>query len=202
MEEMNVAEVDLEEVAEVLDPTTTPRDISAWHVSNLLESARLITKGDVRYHEYEGAPLGIMSMGRIWEHAADAYMSQWAKDRGGLYIPNVTCIGDDVVCSLDGLVRLPAVWHVVEIKLRFTASTDIPLKHRQQVMAYCHAACVDSALYVDLHVTSGPPTASAFIRRLSFTKQEIAENWQMIVSTKQFLEAQGCSPQSPRGTYD
>ena len=86
MEIYNASPLNLEDVADAMDPPK-PRDTGRWHVSNLLESANLITKGDTRYHEYEGAPLGIMSMGRIWEAAADAYLLVAAEEGLGKLTP-------------------------------------------------------------------------------------------------------------------
>lgn len=190
--------LNLEDVADALDPPK-PRSTGRWHVSNLLESAKLITKGDTRYHEYEGVPLGIMSMGRIWEAAADAYIAKWATERGGFYSPNIVAEKDDIMASLDGAIYLPeGNVYVVEIKLRFTANTDIPFQHRQQVLAYCAIYRTNLVCYVDLHLTSNPPRAEGAMRFLKFTQQEIDENWQMIIQTKAYLESNGYGPGNPR----
>jgi len=191
--------LNLEDVADALDPPK-PRDTDRWHVSNLIESAQLITKGDIRYHEYEGVPKGIMSMGRIWEAVADTYTQKWVAGHIGYYWSNVVAEKDDVVASLDGILLLPEkCFHVVEIKLRFTANTDIPFRHQQQLLAYCAIISTDLACYVDLHLTSNPPSAEGAMRFLKFTQQEIVENWQMITATKAYLESNWCRPGNPRG---
>jgi len=194
--------IDLEQIADCcagsiprIPPKT--RDYSAWHVSNLLESARHIVKGDIRYHEYEGHPLGIMSLGRVWEAAVDAYLTRYAKQQGGYFIPDVELDADGIVGSLDGVLCLPKYGTLVsESKLRFTISPEIPLSHLQQVRSYCHLLGTDLVCYVSGHVASNPPCALGTMRIIRFTRQSIEECWQGIVNTKTYLEKMGCGPQA------
>ena len=177
----------------------TQRDYSRWHVTNLLESARMIAKGDNRYHEYEGHPSGIMSFGRIWESAMDCYLANYAVCRDGMYVPDVELVRDGVVASLDGIMLLSTVssgWMVCETKLRFTQNGEIPVSHLQQVRAYCMLAGVTRVCYVSGHVSSTPPTATARLRVIQLTKQSIRETWDMIVNTKRYLESLGITPSS------
>jgi len=179
-----------------------PRDKTAWHVSNLLQSAHLIAKGDTRYHEYEGEVKGIMSWGRIWEAAVDCYLTHYAVNLGGFYQPDVESIKDDIIASLDGIMWLPDMgWLVCETKLRFTLNGEIPLSHLQQVRAYCHLAETDLVCYVSGHITSRPPTAEARMRIIRLTKQSIEETWQGIVRTKGYLVGQGCCPEGVSSDY-
>lgn len=174
----------------------TPRDYSRWHVSNLLQSAYLIAKGDVRYHEFEGEPYGIMSWGRIFEAAIDCYLTDYAIQQGGFYSPDMESAKDDILGSLDGVMYLPDLgWLVCETKLRFTLNGEIPLSHLQQVRAYCYLAETDLVCYVSGHITSKPPTAQARMRIIRFTEQSILETWQGIVRTKKYLVGQGCCPE-------
>ena len=85
----------------------TPRNFSVWHVSNLLQSGHLIAKGDVRYHEYEGEILGIMSLGRVWQVVVDHYLTHYAVNLGGFYTPDIESVKDDILGSLDGVMWLP-----------------------------------------------------------------------------------------------
>lgn len=199
--------IDLERVADLCCDSDSerrppaPRDDSVWHVSNLLKSAALIAKGDVRYWESDGEPSGIMSMGRIWESAVDCYLAHYVGLHRGAYIPNVMLSGDylskmdNIVGSLDGLIRLPDFgWMVSETKLRFSTRSDIPLDHLQQIRAYCHLAHVNTACYVSGHLSSAPPSAVAKMRVLRFTEQSIAECWQMIVNTREYLAKLGLGP--------
>ena len=173
----------------------TPRDYQRWHISNLLQSGHLIAKGDVRYHEFEGEPYGIMSMGRMWETNIDCYLTNYATQQGGFYTPDVESIKDNVLGSLDGIMWLPELgWMVCETKLRFTLNGEIPLSHLQQVRAYCHLVETDLVCYVSGHITSKPPTAQARMRIIRLTKQSIQETWQGILGTKKYLLNQGCSP--------
>jgi len=175
------------------------RNYQAWHVSNLLQSAHLIAKGDVRYHEFEGEPYGIMSWGRIWESAVDCYLTDCAVQHGGFYQPDVESIKDDIIASLDGIMWLPDMgWLVCETKLRFTLNGEIPLTHLQQVRAYCHLAETDLVCYVSGHLSSRPPTAEARMRIIRLTKQSIRETWQGIVRTRDYLAGHGCCPEGER----
>ena len=192
--------IDLERVADLCAvglkrKPPTPRDYSKWHVSNLLQSANKIARGEIVYHEYEGHPLGIMSLGRIWESALDCYLADYAVSRGGVYIPDVEQEQDDVLGSLDGLMWLPELgWMVCETKLRFTLNGEIPLSHLQQVRTYCYLAKTDLVCYVSGHLSSRPPTARAEMRIIRLTQQSIEETWGMIVNTRDYLLGQGCCP--------
>ncbi len=172
-----------------------PRNYQAWHVTNLLESGRLIAKGDTCYYEFEGRPSGIMSLGRVWEAAVDRYLAYYAAQRGGFYVPDVGYVEDSIVASLDGIMYLPDLgWLVCESKLRFTLNEEIPLAHLQQVRAYCYAVDTDLVCYVSGHLSSTPPTARAAMRIIRLTKQSIEECWQGIVNTRDYLAKCGCSP--------
>jgi len=193
-------QIDLEQVAGlcavgVKRKPPTPRDFSKFHVTNLLESARLISRGDVRYHEYEGHPKGIMSLGRIWETSMDCYLIDYATQKGGVYIPDVEQEQDGIIASLDGIMILPDLGvMVVETKLRFTLRDEILLKHLQQVRAYCHLAGTDLVCYVSGHLTSAPPTAQALLRIFRLTKLSIKETWEGLVNTKEYLTSRGLGP--------
>jgi hypothetical protein len=200
MEILRTESINLELVADLCSfekhkEQPTIRDRSKWHVSNLIESSKSISRGDNTYHEYEGEPSGIMSMGRIWESAVDCYLFDYAAQRDGFYSPNIEQIKDDILGSLDGMMYLPGVGTpVCETKLRFTQSSEILGKHLQQIRAYCHLLDTDLACYISGHISSNPPTARAEMRIIRFTKQSIQENWEMLVHTKNWLIECGCSP--------
>lgn len=196
--------IDLEKVADLCAigmkrKPPTPRDFQKWHVSNLLHSGHLIAKGDVRYHEFEGRPNGLMSWGRLWEGCVDYYLTHYAVNLGGFYTPDVESIKDGILGSLDGIMWLPDIgWMVCETKLRFTLNGEIPLSHLQQVKAYCYLAETDIVCYVSGHIVSNPPTAQARMRIIRLSEQSIQETWQGIVNTKNYLTEQGCCPNQNR----
>ena len=172
-----------------------PRDVSKFHVTNLIDSAKQITKGVNEYHEYQGAPKGIMSLGRIWESVADIYLQWWVGGRRGGFVSDVVVEGDGIIASLDGVVFLPELGPMVqESKLRFTLNEEIPIRHQQQVKAYCHLARVTKVLFAILSLTSSPPVAHARLTMMEFDLQSIEENWEMILNTKKFLEGIGEGP--------
>jgi len=194
--------LNLEEVADLCSVgmggrQPMPRDTTKFHVSNLLQSARLIAKGDTRYHEYEGEIKGIMSWGRIWETSVDCYLAHYAVKLGGFYQPDIVVESKDgIIASLDGIMWLPDLgWLVCETKLRFTLNRKLPLAHLQQVRAYCHLAGINLVCYVSGHLSSRPPTAEAWMRIIRLTEQSIQETWQGIVSTREYLVRQGCRPE-------
>ncbi len=201
MDMLLVEPIDLELVADLCAqsqkrPPSPARDRSRWHVSNLLTSAHLIAKGDIRYHEFEGHPSGIMSFGRIWEFAVDCYLTYYAAKRGGFFTSDMESVAGGIIGSLDGVMWLPDLgWLVCETKLRFTLNGDIPLGHLQQIRAYCYLAGTDLVCYVSGHVSSTPPTAQATMRIIRLTKQSIEECWQGILNTKKYLESRDCCPQ-------
>ena len=180
----------------------TPRNLSVWHVTNLLRSAQLIAKGDTRYWEGDDTPSGIMSWGRIWESAVDCYLQNYAVQRDRVYLPDIELEKNDVFGSLDGLMCLPDLgWMVCETKLRFTLNDEIPLDHLQQMRAYCHLASTNEVCYVSGHLSSAPPTAKAAMRIIRFTGQSIGECWQGIVNTKEYLIKQGCGPKRNQSAH-
>lgn len=171
------------------------RDKSRWHVSNLLNAAYQIARGNVVYPEYEGEVKGIMSFGSLWELMIDCYLTDYAIQHGGFYQSDVESIKDDIIASLDGIMWLPDLgWMVCETKLRFSLNGEIPLAHLQQVRAYCHLAETDLVCYVSGHISSRPPVAEARMRIIRLTEQSITECWQGIVNTKEYLIGQGCCP--------
>jgi hypothetical protein len=192
--------IDLEEVVRlcrtgIKRDQPKERDKSRWHVSNLLNAGREIVRGNVVYPEYNGAVKGIMSFGSLWELMVDCFLSDYAAKQSGFYSPDVECVRDDIIASLDGVVFLPDFGMMVaETKLRFTQGRDIPFSHIQQISAYCHLMSTDLVCYVSGHVSSTPPTVTAALRVLRLEKQRIAETWQGICSTKKYLESQGCVP--------
>lgn len=187
--------IDLEQVADLCAVgmqrrPPTPRDLSKYHVTNLLESAKLITKGQTRYHEYEGHPSGIMSLGRIWESAVDCYLTHYAIRHGGFYLPDMEYERNGIIASLDGLIVLPDISDrlmVAETKLRFSVNDEIPLRHLQQVRAYCYLVSTDLVAYVSCHLSSAPPTVEASLKVIRLEQESIDETWAGLVKTKEYL---------------
>lgn len=205
MEILYQSPIDLELVADlcaigIQREPPTPRDFDKWHVSNLIDSAKLISKGDTRYHEFEGEPSGIMSFGRVWESAVDCYLIYFAVQKSGVCVPDMELTKDDILGSLDGIMILPKLGMLVcETKLKFSLHGEIPLRDLQQTRAYCHLADTDLVCYVSGHLSSTPPTARAELRIIRFTQQSIEETWEMLKNTKDYLIKCRCSPEHPNG---
>jgi len=200
MELLYQKSIDLERVADLCEPgiereKPEPRDHSAWHVTNLLEASRLITKGKPCYPEGKEAPSGIMSLGRIWETAVDCYLADHVRrEMGGEFMPDVLLEKDDICGSLDGMIFGTEEGMVAECKLRFTLNLEIPMNHLRQIRAYCHLADTDTVCYVSGHISTTPPMAQALLRVIRFTQLSIEETWQGILNTKKYLEGLGIGP--------
>jgi len=197
--------VDLERVADlcavgIKHSPPTPRNFQKWHITNLIASAKLITQGDVRYsgdNEVLPSIRALGYLGRIWETAIDCYLTDWAVNRGGVYLPDTELEEEGIIASLDGLAFLPDLGSMItETKLRFSIKDEIPMSHLQQVRAYCHLARVDQVCYVSGHISTAPPTAKAQLRILKLTERSIQETWEMIINTKKYLEGLGITPSS------
>lgn len=198
--ESEIQPINLEEAADII-AGKTDRDYSKWHVTNLIESAYQISKGNTVYHEYEGEPKGIMSLGRIWEGVVDQYMVEYAASRNLEYIADVVTECSGIVASLDGMLLSDTEAIVVETKLRFTLNQEIPLRHLQQTRVYCAVLMagkctlsVGKVMYPILRLTSTPPTAVAEMVTIQHSLPSIRETWDMIINTKTYLESLGIKP--------
>ena len=196
METIFAETVDLELVADlcaigIKRKPLTPRNYEKWHVSNLIDSAKLISRGDVRYSGDNEVPPSIRALGhigRIWESAIDCYLAYYAVQKGGVYVPDMEQEKDGILGSLDGIMILPELGVLVcETKLKFSLHGEIPLRDLQQTRAYCYLADTDLVCYVSGHLSSAPPTARAEMRVFRFTQQSIKETWEMLVNTRDYL---------------
>jgi len=210
MEIVHRIPIDLEHCANLLErravsstgikPPPASRDFSRFHDTNLLDSAQSILKGDNTYHQPTAAPVGIMSLGRIWESVADVWLSDYARSQGGFFTPNVMSECDNIVASLDGLIYLPNVYPdqpmVAETKLRFTTSDEIPDRHERQIGCYCIMAGTCYAAYCRLQIGARPPIASAELIVLHFSHLWLNDVWKSVVATREFLESIGQVPKA------
>lgn len=203
MEIIQRVPIDLEALADLL-PTVSrkpsrpaPRDSSVWHVTSLLNSQQEIIRGRNVYSDSGGPPLGIMSLGKIWEHIADQFLTDYAHRLGGMFIPNVSMSRDSVHVSLDGVLYLPSIAPepiISESKLRFTSSDAIPDSHLRQITCYCAVYDTCFVAYTVLRIGSKPPTAEAEVIFGHIPHNQITEMWSGVVKTKEYLESLGITP--------
>ena len=150
---------------------------------------------------------GILDMGRVWEAVSIRALDAWACKRGMIVQkPDRGLCVDGVWMTIDGILQTTAAHDeiesmdhplaVVECKLRFTQIDDVRSskaweKWMRQVKSYCYGLGVRTAWVVVGSVTSRPPSAKSKIEIVTFTETELAENWQLIMNTKEYLERIG-----------
>ena len=188
-----------------------PARAEGWHITDIIKASKALAQGKAVnpedfYCAGDGAhkelsedlarakELGLLDMGHFWEAAARPAFVQWCGSRFGLQAtgPQQT-EADGIIANADALVKdlqTQTVVAVAECKFRFSAKTD-PVTNdewMQQVKGYCHIWETNAVWMVVGNVRSGPPGAGSRIYMLTFTDEEIDENWQLLVNTREYLE--------------
>lgn len=191
------SKIPLSEVAALVDPPMY-RD-PGFHVSELIAKVEEMSSSKRRYDDDEEES-GLMSMGKIWEAVMRHWMAQYCSNMGLHFQPSVKVQMDEIFGNLDGVVELVVdgmimqVMAVVESKFTTTkdARPESKWKWLSQGKAYCHMLGEDNPLCVWYPVLqipkSGPPDAVFHLFTHTFKEHETAENWQMLLNMKQYLE--------------
>ena len=194
-----------------LGAQTEPR-APGWHMTSLIRASEELAKAnDINPWDYweagqeeeeEGAfeakfdenVRGMMAMGKLWEEAVRPAFRQWCGQRFGLFTQGPSQREmEGIHANCDGLVTAPGTGDVVavmECKFRFTHETN-PLKQdhwMRQVKGYCRMWGTDSVWFVVGNVRQRPPSAGSRVYMLTFSRQEIEENWALLTNTKNWLE--------------
>ena len=188
-----------------------PARAEGWHITDIIKASKELAQGkavnpDDFYCAGDGAhkelskdlarakELGLLDMGHFWEAAARPALVQWCGSKFGLLATGPQqAEADGIIANADALVKDPytqSVVAVAECKFRFSARTE-PLANEewmQQVKGYCHIWGTSAVWMVVGNVRQAPPGAGSRIYMLTFTDDEINENWQMLVNTRQYLE--------------
>jgi len=174
-------------------PTRAP----GYHLTDLIRASKLIARNKpiTPREEPDDMVQGLMDMGRFWEEASRSSFNGRVRKLGfNTSLPEQReC--DGVICNVDGLVFSEAsaksIIAVHESKFRFTPRSDPRdnLDWMAQCKGYCYAFGVRSVWMPVANITTRPPSASSRIYMLDFSEQEIQENWQMILKTKDYLES-------------
>lgn len=190
-------------------------DRHGTHLTGLLRISRgLAVSGNI--YDEPVQPNGRMNMGKIWERCALDWLraAVWA-DGVSIRAPYQTEM-DGVAVTLDGLsykgtqrrrngtLRPVHPIFVVECKLRFARPhqpQDRP-DWIEQVKGYCYSVGVKAAWMPVLFLPRMPDQPSAQLFKLSFTTQELKENWQMVMSAKRYIESRGGASEEDRPIAD
>lgn len=180
---------DLPRVSQLLCPPQ-PRDLTKWHVSDLI--SKILGDGERGETDWGN---NIMALGTIWEEVVmRRVVAEVTLDKGIVPLFDVKRELDGIIGTLDGLLCLPdsigggmMPW---ECKVRFRPRHH-PREYNRwmyQVKAYCHMVGSNKAWFTGLFVSNRPPNADLAWWELEFSKEELEENWQMIVNMKEYLE--------------
>jgi len=188
----------------IVDPFDPPQNRKpGWHVTDLKKAADAIAKGQEVPNggwEFTGDTSGLMSWGRMWEAVVRDWLDQKCLDMGMLFLPpepySPGIEEDGIIANLDGEIhsfngiRIA----VAEMKATTTADTNPLLKPNWmcQTKAYCHMAGVNQVWFIVLHMPRrGAPEARVYQHIVTFEDWELAENWNMLISTKEYLISKG-----------
>ena len=167
-------------LAELLAPPS-PRDESKHHVSSLISTVLGTTFSEDR----EDWANNIMAFGRIWE---EAVMRPMVEQETTAFTPNVTVERDGIIGTLDGIAHNETDSFVWECKTRFRPYHE-PEEYSRwmyQVKAYCYMTGIHKAWLTVLHVSGRPPNTQLVWHELSFTPEELQENWQMLLNARDY----------------
>ena len=177
-----------------------------WHLTALLDASTEMAKGnDIDPNDYwcseektdggdlaDQLPPGLLDMGNLWEAASRPALVDYFQEKFSLMVTGPTQMErDGIVANADALaIGQGRVAGIVECKFRYSADTDVRKQDKwmRQVKGYCHIWGTDLVYFAVGNVRSRPPGSGARIYMLQFTEKEIAENWQMLVNAKTYLE--------------
>jgi hypothetical protein len=177
-----------------------------WHLTALLDASTEMAKGkDIDPNDYwcseektdggdlaDKLPPGLLEMGHLWEAAARPALVDYFQEKFNLMVTGPTQMErDGIVANADALaIGQGRVAAIVECKFRYSADTDVKKQDKwmRQVKGYCHIWGTDLVYFAVGNVRSRPPGSGARIYMLQFTEKEIAENWQMLVNARTYLD--------------
>ena len=177
-----------------------------WHLTALLDASTEMAKGkDIDPDDYwcsedrtDGGdlaaelPEGLLDMGNLWEAAARPALVDHFAEKFNLMVTGPTQMErDGIVANADALaIGQGRVAGIVECKFRYSAETDPKKQDKwmRQVKGYCRIWGTDLVYFAVGNVRQRPPGSGARIYMIQFTEAEIAENWQMLVNAREYLD--------------
>lgn len=193
-------------LSQIVDAFDAPQDRKpGWHVTDLIRAAEDISKGKQVPNggfPFDGDTSGMMSLGRMWEGVVREWLSSYALKMNMVAVFSEAIEEQEIIANLDGRVRelqaftsqTPMNIAILEMKATTTADSNPLTKPKwiSQVKAYCHMVGVNQVWFVVLHLPRrGAPTAKVYLHIVGFEDWEIEENWNMLISTKEYLEGKG-----------
>ncbi len=191
-------------LSEAIDLIDAPQDrLAGYHVTDLIRASLLISSGKVV--EKRG-PLvddtGMMSLGRMWEAVIRPYSKVYCERLGLEYQgpePDNDMLRrerDGILANLDGLaLKDGRSIAIIEAKLTTSKNNSVPTNYYNwmaQVKAYCYMEGVRQAWFPLCFLPrSGAPMAITKMWLIGFEQHEVDENWQALLSTKEYLIREG-----------
>jgi len=131
----------------------------------------------------------------MWEAAVRPWCKAAVWNMGLSFISSREMEKDGIIANLDGeLITISGTVAIVEMKATTTSDTNPLLKPNWmcQTKAYCHMVGVNQVWFIVLHMPRrGAPEARVYQHIVTFEGWELAENWNMLMSTKEYLISKG-----------
>lgn len=191
----------LSDIVDAFDPPQIRKP--GWHVTDLKKAADAIAKGQQVPQggwKFEGDTTGLMSWGRMWEGAVREWCDIHADNLGLIFEHSIEIEQDGIIANLDGqLIHGDIrgdIRPVAIVEMKATTTTDHnPLNKPNwlcQTKAYCHMIGVQQVWFLVLNMPRrAAPSASVYQHIIDFEPWELEENWNMLISTKEYLISRG-----------
>lgn len=167
---------------------------SLYHVSSLLKSIQEQLHLDGSYDgEIDQTTLLRFEVGYAWEDILGEHMFTVTGDPT-VVVPVGTIEQDGILATPDDFDARE--WAVHEYKATWSSSKK-PIEERwywlSQMKAYCHLLGAQTSKLWVFYVNGDwqPPVPDIGIYRLSWTAEECAETWQMLVTHREWLQKHG-----------
>jgi len=190
----------LDAVVQALDPS--PVREPGHHVTDLIDASMALAKGKdpfklvgaERQAEFDDTP-GILDAGKLWEAASRPYTSRVVVALGVEFSIEYTTgkTVEGVIGSFDAIISRDGVpLIVVDSKLRFNKPGEDPrdrMKWMMQFKSYCYMTGTSTAWIPVCYWGARPPSVQSLLYVITYNQVEIEENWQTIMATKRWLDA-------------
>lgn len=132
----------------------------------------------------------LMAMGRVWEANIRPWIEAECGKSGAKFIPSIQIRNKEtgLVGNLDGMIEIMTIPSAA-VECKFTTKDKLEIESEwawlTQIKTYCYMLGVGMCWLVVLRLGRNPrgnPRAETTLNILTFTREEIEENWQMMVN--------------------